>query len=82
MRVEKKVLVEVNGKTVVATVTVDIPGLTLDDHVSPDMVLTVAATGQNLRYCSRHNKDKVAKLTLNPTKGQVAEAYPPLRRVA
>lgn len=82
MKMERQVLIEVNGKSIIATVTVDMPGIVPDDHISPDMLLSAVASGQNRNYLSRHNRNKVVKCTMNPSQEQLQQAYPPLRRVA
>lgn len=66
MQFEKKVVIEVSGKRVVATVTVDMPGITVDDYLNPQMVLSAVASGQQTReYASRHDKNKVARILMS-----------------
>jgi hypothetical protein len=60
MKHTQEVTIEVNGKTITATVQVDAPGLVLEDCVSGRMILSAVASGQRTEYRSRHHKDRVA----------------------
>lgn len=67
MKHTQKVLIEVNGKSVEATITVDAPGLDcVEDCLNASMILSAAARGQNTAYHSRHHKDRVAHVLVNP----------------
>lgn len=80
------VTIEVNGKRIEATVTVDAPGLDVDqDCLNARMILAAVASGQNTTYHSRHHKDRAALVQVAPMpQANTAEAFerPRLRRVA
>lgn len=61
MKFTQQVTIEVNGKSVSATVTVEAPGLDVtNDCVNAQMILAAVAAGQNVTYQSRHHKDRTA----------------------
>lgn len=81
----QKVTLEVNGKTIEATITVDAPGLDTEDCLNAKMILAAVANGQNMTYNSRHHKDRSATVVVNPSaRLDVAEPVAPraLRLVA
>lgn len=84
MKHTQKVLIEVNGKTIEATITVDAPGLdAAEDCLNASMILSAAARGQNTAYHSRHHKDRVAHVLVNPSARVTEQAAPQeLRLVA
>lgn len=59
MYIQKTLIIEVGGRLVRATVTVDAPGLDpAQDYVSPNLLLTAAATEQATLIRSRHHPDR------------------------
>ena len=82
MKAKHEVLVEVNGKKVMATVIVDMPGITTDDYFNTDMLLRAVASGQKtFSYVSRHNPKKTVLCTRLPLKEENVIRQP-LRLVA
>lgn len=84
MKYTKTITIEVNGKSIQATVTMDAPGLELDDCLSPQMILSAVANEQNMQYRSRHHRDRVATITVRPQDELVSQSQQraPLRLVA
>lgn len=80
MKYQKEVLVEVNGKQVTATVTVDMPHMDVADHVDAAMILGAVAANQNRVYVSRHHDDRVIRCLVQPE--VKLSAREPLRLVA
>jgi hypothetical protein len=66
MKHTQELTIQVNGKTIKATVQLDAPGLELEDCVCSRMVLTAAASGQKLEVRSRHHIDRVAVIDARP----------------
>lgn len=63
MKFAKQVTIEVNGKVVIATVTVDAPDLDVSkDCVNARMILAAVGSGQNVTYQSRHHKERTASI--------------------
>lgn len=76
MKFEQEVTIIVNGKTVTATVQVSAPELSMDDGLSPQMILSAVATGRNTTIHSRHYADRVTAIEVCPVVKPVAEAAP------
>jgi hypothetical protein len=83
MKHTQEVTIQVNGKTIKATVQLDAPGLVLDDCVSARMILSAVASSQRTEFRSRHHQDRVAVID---ARGNVNEPdvkdQPALRLVA
>lgn len=84
MKHQQQVTIEVNGKSIQATITVDAPGLDVEDRLNARMILSAVASGQNVTYNSRHHKDRTATVVVNPSArvDAFAQAEPRLRLVA
>lgn len=84
MKFEQQVTINVNGKTVTATVQVDAPELGVDDGLSAQMILSAVATGRNTTFHSRHYADRVMAIEVCPVMEPETEvkAQPALRLVA
>lgn len=85
MKFLKKVTIEVNGKKLEATVTLDAPGLEPDsDCLTPEMILVAVASHQNQQFYSRHHdRNRVARVMVKPDVAQSpALVRRPLRLVA
>lgn len=84
MKFVQQVTINVNGKTINATVQLDAPGLTLADGLGPQMILSAVASGRNTSFHSRHDKDSVAAIEVHPVAVPQFEvkAKPALRLVA
>lgn len=81
MKSIRQALVVVNGKRVLATITVDAPGLCEADHVDAGMLLTAVASGQEaVTFVSRHHANKAVRIVNNPELRQ--DQAPVLKRVA
>lgn len=66
MNFSKQVTIEVNGKFIQATVSVDAPGLDVaSDCVNAQMILTAVANNQNCTYRGRHLEIGVATILVN-----------------
>lgn len=81
----KKVTLEVNGKKIEATVTLDAPGLEPDaDCLTPEMILGAVACNQNQQFYSRHHdRNRVARVKVKPDVAQFPAFVPrSLRLVA
>jgi len=68
------VIIRVNGKDIQATVELNAPELTSEDCVSPSMILSAVANGQNMKFASRHHKDRQAIIEVRPQEVEVIEA--------
>jgi hypothetical protein len=83
MKHTQELTIQVNGKTIKATVQLDAPGLELEDCVSARMILSAVASGQRTEFRSRHHQDRVAVVD---ARGKIAEPdakdQPALRLVA
>ena len=82
MKFEQEIKIVVNGKTISATVQLSAPGLETEDCLSPQMILTAVASGQNTKYHSRHHTDRVAAIEVRPMAESKVESKPALRLVA
>jgi hypothetical protein len=84
MKFEQQVTINVNGKTITATVQLNAPGLTTADGLSPQMILSASATGRNTQFHSRHYADRVASIEVCPSVKSSTEVKekPQLRLVA
>lgn len=84
MKHEQHIRVEVNGKTVEGTITVDLPGIEVQDYLDAQLVLSAAASRQEV-YCvsSRHNREREVRITaLSQHQESAQHPLPQLRRVA
>lgn len=67
MQFTKQIVVEVGGRLIPATVTVNAPGLDpLTDFVSAPMLLSAVANNQDTLIRSRHHKDRDVRITVTP----------------
>lgn len=67
MKTIRHALIEVNGKQVLATITVEVPGLVPADHVEASMVLSAVASGQeSVTFVSRHHANKAVRIVNHP----------------
>lgn len=78
---EKEVLVEVNGKQVLATVTVSAPGLTADDMVDAGMILASVSANQNRSYISRHHSNRTVRCLVQPAVKEASRNVGPALRL-
>lgn len=85
MQFNQKIVIEVNGKRLEATVTLDAPELEPDaDCLTPEMILGAVASHQNQMFYSRHHdRNRVARVLVKPDVAQSpAVVRRPLRLVA
>lgn len=84
MKHTQTITIQVNGKTIQATVSLDAPGLEVEDCLSAQMILSAVANQQNMQYRSRHHPDRVASVTVRPQDDLVTQSNvrAPLRLVA
>lgn len=81
MKSVRHAMVEVNGKQVLATITVDVPDLAPADYVDAGMLLSAVGSGQDrVTFVSRHHADKTVRILNNPDLTQIQA--PVLKRVA
>lgn len=76
------ITIEVNGKTIQATVQLDAPGLETEDCLNAQMIFAAVGSGQNMRYFSRHHKDRAASVVLTPPQEADIPDLQALRMVA
>lgn len=76
MKFEQQVTINVNGKTITATVLVDAPELGLDDGLSAQMILSAVAAGRNTTYHSRHYAERVTAIEVCPVASMSTEVKP------
>ena len=79
MKHQQTVIIRVNGKNVRTTVEINAPELTSEDCVSPSMIFSAVANGQNMKFASRHHKDRQAIIEVRP---QVDMIEAPQQRTA
>lgn len=84
MKYTQTVTIEVNGKSIQATVTLLAPGLNTEDCLSAQMILGAVANNQDTQYYSRHHSDRVAKVLVRSPQAVTShcEERPALRLVA
>ncbi len=82
MKHSQTLTIEVNGKRIQATISLEAPGLEMEDCLNAQMILAAAATNQDVTYNSRHHKDRTARILVQREHQMLDSTRPKLRLAA
>ncbi len=82
MKHSQVITIEVNGKRIQATLSLDAPGLETEDCLNAQMILAAVASNQDVTYSSRHHKNRSARVLVRQEHQTPGAARPALRLAA
>ncbi len=82
MKHSQIITIEVNGKRIQATLSLEAPGLETEDCLNAQMILAAVASNQDVTYRSRHHKDRSARILVRQEHQKQVADRPALRLAA